>query len=242
MRGNKSDRNTARRINVLCIFTIGLLFFTAMGCSEALARKPLKTPQGLRESERLEAEQRLFDMGYWVGPVDGKFDSSSRHALVAFQKVEGRPRNGNLTSTELIALRNATRPTALKGGSAHAEIDLARQVLFLVDDSGTITRILPVSTGNDKLYVDQGRVQRAHTPTGNFKVLRKINGTRISTLGLLYYPSYIMNGIAIHGSLSIPPYPDSHGCIRVPMFAARELSALMPVGMEVVIYDERSRT
>lgn len=67
------------------------------------------------------------------------------------------------------------------------------------------------------------------------KPVRPATG-ELSSLGLLYYPSYILNGIAIHGSPSIPARPASHGCIRVPMFAAKELSSLLPVGMEVVIY------
>ena len=85
--------------------------------------------------------------------------------------------------------------------------------------------------------MDHGQMHRARTPTGTFKVLRKIKGWRLSSLGLLYYPSYIVNGIAVHGSLSIPTRPASHGCIRVPLFAAKELSSLMPLGMEVLIYD-----
>jgi lipoprotein-anchoring transpeptidase ErfK/SrfK len=123
---------------------------------------------------------------------------------------------------------------------AHVEIDLERQVLFVVDESGGVLRVLPVSSGNGKLYVDRGRVQRAVTPTGTFKVQRKIKGWRRSSLGLLYYPSYILNGIAVHGSPSVPARPASHGCIRVPMFAAKELSALMPIGIEVVVYNQRT--
>lgn len=53
--------------------------------------------------EILEAEQRLSDLGYWTGPIDGAFDAVSRHALVAFQKVEGRERTGRFTNKELIS-------------------------------------------------------------------------------------------------------------------------------------------
>jgi lipoprotein-anchoring transpeptidase ErfK/SrfK len=201
----------------------------AQGSSRSSAPE-LSTP------EKFEAEQRLWDLGYWSGPVDGKFDSDSRHALIAFQKVERRARTGKLTRDELNALRVATRPLPRRGQYPHAEIDLERQVLFVVDETGEIVRILPVSTGNGELYWDRGQIHRARTPTGTFKVLRKIKGWRRSTLGLLYYPSYIFNGIAIHGSPSVPTRPASHGCIRVPMFAARELSTLLPVGMEVLIY------
>jgi lipoprotein-anchoring transpeptidase ErfK/SrfK len=69
-------------------------------------------------------------------------------------------------------------------------------------------------------------------------VLRKISGWRLSSLGLLYYPNYIHNGIAIHGSLAMAVYPASHGCIRIPMFASKKLSELTPVGTEVIVYDD----
>jgi hypothetical protein len=217
-----------------------LLTFLMATHGQAIAqRSATVSAQELSSQDRLEAEQRLWDLGYWAGPVDGKFDSDSRHALIAFQKVERRARTGELTLNELNALRNATRPIPRYGRYGHVEIDLQRQVLFVVDETGAVLRILPVSTGNGALYMDHGQVHRARTPTGTYKVLRKIKGWRLSSLGLMYYPSYILNGIAIHGSFSIPTRPASHGCIRIPMFAAKELSSLLPVGTEVVIYDGR---
>lgn len=218
------------------IWPVLLLFSVAFGSSlYAEARTPIKRRE-IGITERRQAEQRLWDLGYWAGPVDGKIDSASRQALIAFQKVEGRSRTGNLTSTEFNALMIASRPRPRFDGYGHIEIDLTRQVLFVIDETGTVSRILSVSTGNEGRYMDHGEVHRAHTPRGTFKVLRKINGWRLSSLGLLYYPSYILNGIAVHGSPSVPTYPASHGCIRVPMFAAKELSALMPIGIEVSVY------
>jgi hypothetical protein len=214
-----------------------MFLMVAPGHIEGNAQRRPQVSSELTSQERLEAEQRLWDLGYWAGPVDGKFDSDSRHALIAFQKVERRGRTGKLTLDELDALRAATRPRPLHANYPHVEIDLERQVLFVIDESGEITRILPVSTGNGELYMDHGQIHRARTPTGTFKVLRKIKGWRLSSLGLMYYPSYIFNGVAIHGSLSIPTRPASHGCIRVPMFAAKELSSLLPIGIEVLIYD-----
>ncbi|HWP42395.1 MAG TPA: L,D-transpeptidase family protein [Blastocatellia bacterium] len=184
-----------------------------------------------------EAEERLSELGYWTGPVDGILDEGTRHALIAFQKVEGRPRTGKLDPGELEAIRNATRPNPIESGFAHIEIDLARQVLFMVDASGTVTNILPVSTGTEKLFTEGGRTRRAVTPLGRFTVYRKINGWRRSPLGLLYYPLYIYGGIAIHGNPSVPTYPASHGCIRIPMFAAKQFSEMTPIGTVVIIHD-----
>ncbi len=239
----RSAVSRERRIQqCLTQVSIIVLLFLLPVCTSAQPRprNPINpSRQELGTAERLEAEKRLWELGYWAGPADGSFDSASRHALVAFQKVERRPRTGNLTLDELNALRNARRPMPRHGRYAHVEIDLSRQVLFLIDETGSVMRILPVSTGNGQLYIDHGQIHRARTPTGTFKVVRKIKGWRLSSLGLMYYPSYVLNGIAIHGSFSIPTHPASHGCIRIPMFAAKELSALMPVGMEVILYEHQ---
>lgn len=88
-----------------------------------------------------------------------------------------------------------------------------------------------------KLYTEGGRTRRAYTPRGKFKALRKINGWRRSSLGLLYDPNYVFEGVDIHGILSTLVYSASHGCIRIPIFAAKEFRELTPIGTEVVIYD-----
>ena len=203
--------------------------------ARSLSRRSVASEVSFEET--LAAEKQLSELGYWTGPVDGTLDSGSRHALIAFQKVEGRQRTGKLTRAELQALFSAEPPLPKYTGSAHVEVDLSRQILFIVDASSTITHILPVCTGNEKSYVDHGQTHQAHTPRGRFRVLRKIAGWRRSSLGLLYYPNYIHNGIAIHGSLAMAVYPASHGCIRIPMFASKELSELTPVGTEVIVYD-----
>ena len=237
---NKQRNTQALRFGSRITFLILCsLSFTTLANEVTQARCVSKksVAQEVSKQDILAAERRLSDLGYWTGPVDGTLDSSSRHALIAFQKVEGRQRTGKLTRAELQALLSAQRPLPKYSGSAHVEIDLSRQVLFIVDATGTITHILPVSTGNERTYVDHGEIHRAHTPKGTFKVLRKVVGWRLSSLGLLYYPNYIYNGIAIHGSMAMAVYPASHGCIRIPMFASRQLSELTPVGTEVIVYD-----
>jgi hypothetical protein len=190
----------------------------------------------LSSEEIRDAEQRLSDLGYWTGPVDGALDEGSRQALIAFQKVEGRQRTGKLTLEELEALRTAKRPPSRESGYVHIEIDLSRQVLFAVDVSGSVSKILPVSTGTGKLFTAEGRTRRAVTPCGRFTISHKISGWRKSPLGLLYYPNYVVGGIAIHGNPSVPVYPASHGCIRIPMYAAKEFSEINPIGTVVIVY------
>ena len=239
---NRLNIQTLRVVKLRSWTILLILFFLAFSVpaddviqARGLAKKGVA--QEISKEEVLVAETRLSELGYWTGTVDGILDSGSRHALIAFQKVEGRKRTGKLTHAELQALLSANRALPKYSGYAHVEIDLSRQVLFVVDTAGTITHILPVCTGNEKTYLDHGQVHRAHTPRGTFRVLRKIAGWRLSSLGLLYYPNYILNGIAIHGSPAMAVYPASHGCIRIPMFASKKLSELTPVGTEVIIYD-----
>lgn len=212
-----------------------LLIFLLLVLTENSIGKTSK--QGPTSAEIMEAEQRLSDLGYWTGPIDGVFDGDSKQALIAFQKIEGRKRTGKLTSDELEALRSAARPEPRDSTYPHVEVDLTRQVLIVVDENGMVSKVLPVCTGNEKLYSDRGVTKRAHTPRGRFIVTRKINGLRISSLGALFYPCYIVNGVAIHGSPFIAAYPASHGCIRIPMFAAKAFHDMTPVGTIVVVYD-----
>ena len=195
-----------------------------------------------------EAEQRLSEMGYWTGPIDGRFDLSTRWALIAFQKHERRTITGKLTIDDLDAIRTAAAPRPRDPGYAHVEVDLDRQVLLIVgelDQSGdrsphSKVRVLPVSTGNDKKFMTDGQESIAYTPRGRFVVYDKSFGWENGQLGSVYYANYISGGVAIHGYLSVPNEPASHGCIRIPMYAAREVSKQLKLGTIVLVYDSVS--
>jgi L,D-transpeptidase-like protein len=204
--------------------------------------KKRQVAEALSDAEIGEARRLLDRLGYWTRPEATGNEVSLRHALIAFQKIEDRERTGILTREELEALRRAQRPQLLESGYPHIEIDLGRQVLFVLDCVDAVPRILPISSGSGELFTEGGVTRRAITPTGTFKVYRKIEGWRKSPLGLLYYPNYIYGGIAIHGSPSVPPIPASHGCIRIPMFAAVEFSTIATIDMDVIVYESNPLT
>jgi hypothetical protein len=216
---------------VLLTFSLLLLASTE---SSALTKGKKRVGRPLTRTEVKEAETRLAEMGYRSSRVD------TRTALIAFQKWEGRRVTGRLTREDLDAILNATRPQPKDPGYRHVEVDLDRQVLLLIDSEGAISKILPVSTGSGKQYKEKRMSGLAYTPRGRFRVYGKMSGWRRSPLGLLYYPNYFSDGLAIHGNPSVPHEPRSHGCIRIPMFAAREMSNQLPVGTIVLIYDKDS--
>jgi hypothetical protein len=193
--------------------------------------------EDLSDADISEVRRLLDQLGYWVSLEATGNDVSLPHAITAFQKVEGRERTGILTREELEVLRGARMPQSLESAYPHLEIDLDRQVLLVIDGMGGAPRILSISSGSGKLFTEGGRTRRAIMPTGRFEVHRKIKGWRKSPLGSLYYPNYIYGGIAIHGNPLVLPYPASHGCIRIPMFAAKEFSAIAKIGTVVIVYN-----
>jgi lipoprotein-anchoring transpeptidase ErfK/SrfK len=49
----------------------------------------------------------------------------------------------------------------------------------------------------------------------------------------LPWASYIVGGIAMHSFASVPGYPASHGCIRMPAPEARWMYKRTPIGTPV---------
>ena len=186
----------------------------------------------------LAFEQELLAQHYDPGPVDGYYDADTQHAVFAFQKVNSMARTGERTADVVAAVfsRPPTPTTFVPGGgSTRVEIDLGRQVLFLYENDALL-KILPVSTGNDERFCTGRRCRFAVTPGGAFRVYKQVRGWQTGPLGSLFNPSYFNGGIAIHGSRSVPPYPASHGCIRIPMSAAGWLPARIPPGTPVYVF------
>jgi N-acetylmuramoyl-L-alanine amidase len=207
--------------------------------TSASAQQRGRDPASLTRAQTREAERRLSDLGYWTGPIDGVFDPATRSALIAFQKWQGRPITGQLTVDEIEAILTSASVKAREVGYAHVEVDLDRQVLLVVNDNDGV-RVLPISSGNEKEFVDEGQESIAHTTRGRFIVYEKEVGWHTGSLGAIYDANFISGGVAIHGSRNVPTQPASHGCIRVPMFAAREVSKLLKLGTIVLVYDKVS--
>ena len=182
----------------------------------------------------LKLQERLAELGYDIGTPDGKWGARTTYSLMAFQKVEGLVVDGQDGPQTQAALAAASPPEPmLPGGSpTRIEIDVARQVLFHWVD-GSLARILPVSTGNNEHYCVDGECSVAVTPGGSFRIGRKAAGLEVAPLGELWWPMYFNGGIAIHGSPSVPAYPASHGCIRIPMYAAPTFYNQVPAGTRV---------
>jgi hypothetical protein len=141
-------------------------------------------------------------------PAGGRaasFGERTWHAVVAFQGWRRLARTGVVDRRTWRALEQAGAPVPWARLRRGVLIDTARQVLLLVERGRTV-RAIHVSTGA------YGR-----TPRGRFAVYRKETLSWSVPFSVwMPYASYFRGGFAMHAYSSVPSYPASHGCVRVP--------------------------
>ena len=168
-------------------------------------------------------ERRLRELNYKVPKPNEKFDFRTADNVIAFNKVQGRPRTGSVTESTWRALASPKIPKPrFKMPKYHIEVDQSKQVLYRVRNNKIIS-IMHVSTG------------KASTPTydGTFNFDSKLAGYSSKRL---YYPSFFDGARAIHGWPSVPTYNASHGCVRVPMWQATWIFSKIEIGQIIKIY------
>jgi N-acetylmuramoyl-L-alanine amidase len=209
---------------------------TAAATSVSTAATATTLRIGSRGAAVLAAQQRLTALGYWLGRPDGIYGPETAHAVTALQKVAGLSRDGILGPMTAKALAAGTKPRARSSLGDVIEVYLARQVLLVVHH-GHVRLIFDTSTGSGAYYTSGGRLKHAVTPKGTFKVYYVVNGWDPGPLGRLYRPRYFNGGIAVHGYPSVPPWPASHGCVRVTLRAMDYIwsTKLLPIGRTVLV-------
>jgi hypothetical protein len=164
-------------------------------------------------------ESRLRELSYALPRADSVYGLDTYQAVLAFQKVNGLPWTGRVDERVWKRLRAAGPPRPRYGGD-HIEVSKGGQYLLVVRD-GKTQLVVHVSTG-----------VTGNTPIGRWQVYRKVSGWD----WVLWYPMYFLRGFAIHGYPSVPAYPASHGCVRVPMWVAPQLYSRIGQGQTIYVY------
>ncbi len=188
---------------------------------------PPNLSEGMTSPAVTQLARQLAALHYAVPSFSSTFSYDLVESVWAFQKVQGLDRTGSVDAAFWTKLQNPRIPTARYSDPAdHIEVDKTHQVLYIVR-GGQITMISPVATAGIAGY---------YTPEGRFAIYRKVTGWDHSPLGVLYDPMYFTGGYAIHGGDPVPPYPASHGCVRVPDFVILRLFDVEPFGEAVYVY------
>lgn len=171
-------------------------------------------------------QRRLAAARFPSGGVDGCYGPATRYAVVAVQLAHRLRPDGVAGARTQAALRKPL-PFAARSRArgTHVEVSLGRQVLAIVRD-GRIVSVYATSTGK----------RGYETPRGTYRVYRKEIAGWSRQYGVpLPWVSYFHRGYAVHAG-TIPGYPASHGCVRVPTPFAPSIYRRMPNGSSVVVY------
>jgi hypothetical protein len=168
-------------------------------------------------------QRGLKRLGFAV-PIGGPYGGATARAVLAYRKTNNMRRNGRASATvysRVFRGRGRFRPRHPRAGR-HVEFDWSRQVLAFVD-RGRAVAVYHASSG------------KPSTPTvfGTFHFYRKQPGT--NSHGMVH-SNYFIGGYAIHGYPSVPNYPASHGCIRVPIPSAAAINHRIRLGETIFVY------
>jgi hypothetical protein len=179
---------------------------------------------GERGVKVLLLQRALLSQGF-ATPVTGYYDDGTARAVLAFRKTNELGRDGYAIGEvygKLLRGQGAYKLRYPKAGK-HVEFDWSRQVLVLAQ-GGKPYRTYHTSSGAPA------------TPTvfGTYRFYLKTPGTNAKGM---VDSSYFIRGYAIHGYASVPAYPASHGCLRVPIPNAAQIFNWVDIGDPIYLYE-----
>jgi hypothetical protein len=117
-------------------------------------------------------------------------------------------------------------PQIAPKGPVTVYVDLSRQ-LATVYRNGVRIGVSTVSSGKEGY----------ETPTGVFTILQKDadhRSNKYNSAPMPYQERLTWDGVALHAG-GLPGYPESHGCVHLPMGFAKALFAVTPMGGTVIV-------
>lgn len=206
--------------------------------SNTVTCRPKALAYGSKSSTVTKVQKKLRALRLRPASTSRAFDANTLQSVYAFQKAKGLPRTGTVdarTYQRLMATKKMGRPSWCDADTTMC-VDLSKQVGYLLVNGKRY--VIPVSSGgNYNFFNPQTKVSElARTPRGRYQVYFKKPGTTNGPLGTYFWMSFFTGGYGIHGSASVPSYPASHGCIRVPRVIEQWVYRQLPVGSGVHVH------
>ena len=216
---------------------------------------------GSRGADVRRIQQRLKDLHFDPGTIDGVYGGDTKMAVWAFQGVVLHMKHDTQIDSVTPTLWDEMRapvtitPRRQPGTPSHVEVYLPEQALVVFKGS-EVQLVSHISSGSgehwcEEVTIDPGEEGNvdgtaplktgvcgdAITPGGIYYFYKRNVGTRQSRLGTMWNPVYFNFGIAVHGAAMVPNTPASHGCIRIPIFISNYFPSLVAYGDRVYVFD-----
>lgn len=174
-------------------------------------------------------QQRLMELGYYEGEIDGIYDQETAESVIAYQEAMGLLVDGVVGPDTWNAIGISPEYLEYFDSTYFIEIDLEQTTLTL-KEGGTIVSTYPVAVGKPE----------TPTPTGFWKIIQKTPNPGGDFGARWMRISVPWGGYGIHGT----DEPESigmaasHGCVRMYNEDVIELYDTVPLGTAVEIIGE----
>ncbi|MCB2222754.1 MAG: L,D-transpeptidase family protein [Actinobacteria bacterium] len=182
-------------------------------------------------------QKRLTRARLYRGPIDGVYPDDPATlpgdftaAVYAFHKLHQAPSGDVWTADDHVSAEwtladwhllegfEPAPPVARDGEPDRFEVDATAEVMWLILD-GEVAGIFHVSVGGEFTYwySPNQAYEVAHTPRGDLDVdhYSLVRYRQTYWMYRAWYYKYTHRWMALHGYYTVPPYPASHGCVRV---------------------------
>jgi len=194
---------------------------------------------GMSGADVKAMQERLISLKYWLGSATGTFNYDTEEAVYAFQAINRLTMDGVVGPLTAHALAHPIGYVPHNSNVAtRIEVNIHPRLQVLLYYKNHVLQLIShVSTAGIAGYI---------TPTGTYRAWGFTPGWVTVPLGEMYNPVWLTIGgdeevYAIHGDTSVPDYPASHGCVRIPDDLAKIFHTMIPVspssGIQVDIYN-----
>ena len=215
---------------------------------------------GMKGEDVRRLQQRLKDLNFDPGRIDGIYGGDTMMAVWAFQALVQKMTRDTIVDFVTPVLWESMRgnvtitPRRQPGSPNHVEVYLPEQVMAVFKGQQLLL-VSHISTGTNEKWCEEvtidpgedgnkgaepiktGVCGEAITPGGIYYFYNRKLGLRESKLGTMWNPVYFNFGIAIHGAMMVPKEPASHGCVRIPIFVSNYFPALVQYNDRVYVFD-----
>jgi len=188
-------------------------------------------------------QTELANLGLFRSEINGEYGAETAYAVLAFHYAMGLDPEFVWNSVDSHYMSQFELPPVPDRPDQpdRLEVDIGNQLIYLVRGN-EVLQTFPTSTGGEYSYysVRTSTYAYGRTPRGEFRLYSFFRGWSCDALygWCIHNPWGFTDLYALHGYDEVPPYPASHGCVRLTVWDSTYIADYLYVGMPLFIWDE----